>query len=144
MCGDLMETHAHVDLLLSPERRTSENGVRQSREACIGTRAGVAEYPQKLKHPTAARQAELTLGRRQPVAWKKCRRDLDRVGVRARRRVLDLRGVSELDGYGMPQDVAKAPFAIPCAVEKAVIPSYENADHSAVRCLSEVEDARHL
>ena len=41
----------------------------------------------------------------------------------------------------MPQDVAKAPFAIPCAVEKAVIPSYENADHIAVRCLSEVEDA---
>ena len=43
MYRDLMETHAHVDVLLSPKRRASESGVRQSREACIGTRAGIAE-----------------------------------------------------------------------------------------------------
>src|SRR5437764_474699 len=44
----------------------------------------------------------------------------------------------------MPHYVAKAPFAIPCAVEKAVIPSYENADHIAVRGLGEIEDPRNL
>src|SRR2546423_14365698 len=44
----------------------------------------------------------------------------------------------------MPQHVTKAPFAIPGAVEKAVIPSYENTNHIAECGLGEVEDPRNL
>ena len=88
--------------------------------------------------------SKLGLGWREAVARKKAGRDRDRIALRARCRVFDLRRVTELDRHRVSHYVTKAPVAIPGGVEEAVVSSNQDAHEITVGGLREVENPRDL
>ena len=137
----MMKAQPNVQASLSPERRTHQRRVGNSRDAHIAGRACFSKQLEEVENAAVARAGEPWVGRREAIAREKIRADLDGVALRACRGVLDLRAISKLHGYCVPKDIAKAPIAVTGRVEQRILAAAQEPDDIAIRSLGEIEDA---
>ncbi len=142
--GDLMRPHSDVRLVRSPKRGSSERILGERVQTLIAGRTSLAQELQHPSHSADTRIAEHGFRRRKPIARQSVTWDREWLVVSSIRRVLDLRGIAQLDRDRVTQQIAKTPLPITSAVEKIVRAAREHTHELSVGLLREIEDPRHL